>query len=71
MLIRWSWETVELEKFPRHTQDTLRKLNAGTFTVITLAFDTQLFVKRLTKSSYQLGLAHAGRWRHSYASEMP
>ena len=70
MLIRWSWETVELEKFPQHTQAALRGLRAGTFTAITIAFGTQLFVKRLTDSAYQLGLGQAG-WRLSMMAEMP
>jgi hypothetical protein len=71
MLIRWAWETVELEKFPRHAQASLRRLNAGTFTVITLAFDTQLFVKRLTQGAYQLGLAQGSPWRSQAVAEMP
>lgn len=72
MLIRWAWDTVELEKFPCHTQDTLRRLQVGGFTVITIAFGTQLFVKRLTQTAFQLGLAHTVGWRSSLAAaEMP
>ena len=70
MLIRWSWETVELEKFPQHTQAPLRRLRAGTFTAITIAFGSQLFVKRLTDNAYQLGLGQAD-CRPSMMTEMP
>ncbi len=72
MLIRWSWETVELEKFPRHTQEALRTLRAGTFTMITIAYGTELFVKRLTDNAYQLGLGQGVASNLSYAAaEMP
>jgi hypothetical protein len=70
-MIRWSWETVELEKFPGHTQEALRRLRAGTFTVITLAFGTQVFVKRLSQSSYQLGLGQTSSNRLAAVAEMP
>ncbi len=60
MSIRWTPDTVELDWFPGKTQETLLKLQPGTFAAIGMSLGsslgTQLFVKRLTARSFQLGI---------------
>ena len=70
MSIRWAWETIELEKFPPQMQEALRKLEAGRYTVITISFETKLFVKRLTQRAFQLGLDYGTPWLPALASPL-
>ena len=61
MTIRWVPDTVELVHFPGQTQETLRNLNLGTFTTISVSTETKLFVKRLTQKTYQVGVSSVNR----------
>lgn len=63
MSIRWAFDTVELEQFPGQTREALVKLQPGTFTAIRISEDKELFVKRLTKRAFQLGVTYGNSVR--------
>jgi len=67
MFIRWTSEAIELEKFPVHLHEALQTLRTGTFTAVTITYETRVFVKRLTPSAYQLGLDYSSPARRSLA----
>ena len=54
--IRWVGGVVGLDEFPEQTQVALSKLVPGSFMVIAVSVETQLYVKRLTETAFQLGL---------------
>ena len=54
--IRWVGNVVGFSEFPEQTHAALSKLVPGSFMVIAVSVDTQLYVKRLTETAFQLGL---------------
>jgi len=54
--IRWTANVVGLEEFSEQTRAAISELAPGTFLVIAVSVDRQLYVKRLTRKAFQLGL---------------
>ena len=54
--IRWAANVISLDEFPDQTKTVLAKLEPGNFMVIGISVDTQLCVKRLTTTAFQLGV---------------
>jgi len=54
--IRWVGDVIGLDELPEQAHAAVSKLVPGSFMVIAVSVDTQLYVKRLTETAFQLGL---------------